>query len=411
MFKGIASYMVITVILGGGFTLLLALSFLIINEVRIGRAAVESVAAYYAAEAGIEDILLRLQPGYILPVSPATLSVGSSSASVTVGPVVGGTRIITADGTMNNKARRVEVVATTVTTNVNFFYGAQVGEGGLVMDNNAIVDGNVFSNGNVSGGNGSNITGTLQVSGARPGAELDNVDIGVNAYVDECTNASITGTLHANGGGNCSYGSLTSSGLPISPIPLPLSDAQIQQWKNEAEAGGVINGNYILSNGQFGSLGPRKVTGELIVDNNATLEVTGIIWVVGKITIKNGATVRLAASYGSLSGMMISNDLVLLDNGSVSTGSGAPGSYLMYISTSASSQAIEVKQGNTQAAIVYTNTGAILLDNGADLREATGYRLHIKNNAVITYETGLADVLFSSGPGGRWTAATWQEVP
>jgi len=42
--------------------------------------------------------------------------------------------------------------------------------------------------------------------------------------------------------------------------------------------------------------------------------------------------------------------------------------------------------------------------------EATGYKLKLDNNAVITYESGLINSQFSAGPQGGWEIASWQEV-
>ena len=413
--KGLIGLYLTIVVLVLMIGIIVSIGFGVLAQQKIIQNTTQSAQSYFAAESGAEDALLRLQKGLNAcnpPGSPPcsnTLQVANASIITTISGIVGGARTITAEGDLGDRFRTVQIAHEVSSTGVGFFYGAQVGVGGLQMDNNAVVNGNVFSNGNVTGGNGSNITGTLQVAGA--GKKLNNVDIGVDAYVDICENNGtiVTGVLHANTPGSCNYGSLTGSGLPILPIPLPIADSQIQQWKDEAAAGGTIIGNYTL-NGAAGSLGPRKITGELIVDNNAVLTVTGTLWVVGNVTIKNGSTIKLSSGYGSTSGIIISDSLVLLNNNSVSTGSGQAGSYLMYISTSPSLQAIEVRQGNTEATIAYTNTGTVLLDNGANLRDAVAYRLHIKQNATITYETGLQSAVFTSGPGGGWVVTGWKEI-
>jgi hypothetical protein len=293
-------------------------------------------------------------------------------------------------------------------TTIGFFYGAQVGNGGMQLDNNAVVNGNVFSNSIVTGANGSQITGTLQVAGALSGFELDNVDIGIDAYVDECDDATITGVLYTNSAGDCSYGSVTSAGLPVSPVALPILDSQITAWKQEAETGGVTTEDVTLT-GSGNTLGPEKIVGKLVIDNNATLAIQGTVWVTGNVDIKNGAVVELASSYGTTSGMLIADGEILLDNNSVSRGSGQAGSYLMYISTSSTGQAIESKN-NARADILYSNTGTIKVDNNAGLREVTGHAVHLQNNATITYETGLASASFTSGSGGGWSVESWKEV-
>jgi hypothetical protein len=44
------------------------------------------------------------------------------------------------------------------------------------------------------------------------------------------------------------------------------------------------------------------------------------------------------------------------------------------------------------------------------IREATGYKLYLDNNAEIEYEVGLEDTTFSSGPSGGWDVVSWEEI-
>jgi len=37
------------------------------------------------------------------------------------------------------------------------------------------------------------------------------------------------------------------------------------------------------------------------------------------------------------------------------------------------------------------------------MKEVSADKITLDNNASVTYEQGLADVNFSSGPGGSWT--------
>ena len=52
------------------------------------------------------------------------------------------------------------------------------------------------------------------------------------------------------------------------------------------------------------------------------------------------------------------------------------------------------------------------LANNTTLTEATGQALHLSEGAVVTYESGLSDTEFVSGPGGVWktTLSSWQEL-
>ncbi len=51
-----------------------------------------------------------------------------------------------------------------VSSDAAFFYGVQVGAGGLTMGNNSFVDGNIYSNGSIDAGNGAYVTGDVYVA-------------------------------------------------------------------------------------------------------------------------------------------------------------------------------------------------------------------------------------------------------
>ncbi|MEK7510564.1 MAG: hypothetical protein AAB567_03390 [Patescibacteria group bacterium] len=366
-----------------------------------------SLQAYFSAEAGIEDALLRLSKAMSWS-SPYTISVEGTSVQVTISNMVGGARTITGKGDDSARIRKVQTVYAISSSSHGFFYGAQVGDAGIEMENNSQIIGNVFSNGNIIAQPGSQITGTAKVAGA--GHRIERATIGNDAFVDICQNSSIGDELHANSQTGCSYGSLITLGSPPSPEPLPISNTQISAWKTDAETGGVISGDYNLSGSSTASLGPKKIIGNLIVQNNAILTITGTLWVTGNVDIKNNAQVRLyGAIYDTLSGVIISDGMITLQNDSISSGSGQPGSYLMYLSTASLNPALEFKN-NAKADILYTSNGWAEIENNAALKEITAYGLRIENNATVTYESGLADAVFSSGADAGWSVTSWKEV-
>ena len=60
--------------------------------------------------------------------------------------------------------------------------------------------------------------------------------------------------------------------------------------------------------------------------------------------------------------------------------------------------------------LVYAGHGEINLKNDINLKEVTGYKITIQNNAQVVYESGLANLLFSSGPSGGYFVDSWKEV-
>lgn len=378
-----------------------------VSQNKVARNIMWSQQSAYAAESGLEDALLRVKKNLQLPGS-YILAVDAAATSVAVSGQIGGARVITSEGSTQNRVRTMEATVEVSPDVVSFYYGAHIGNKGLIMEDQSRVLGNVFSNGDITGAPGSEITGTAQVAGA--GGEIEDVRVGGDAYADECEGAVITGALYGNARGDCSYGSFVSPSVPLAPIPLPITEGQISAWKLEAEAGGVMQGNYTLSGSSQASLGPKKIAGNLTLDTSARLSMTGIVWVTGNVLIKNNAVLRLdAGAFGSNSGILVADGTVTLQNNSVSSGSGQTGSYLMVLSTSESDSAIIIKN-NAQADVLYAANGRVQVTNNTRVREITGAGVTIKNNTQIQYDIGLVQTGFVSGSGGGWSVSSWKEI-
>jgi len=377
------------------------------GEQKISGNIVKSSQAYYIAEAGIEDALLRLEKDMNWS-SPYTFNLGNGSTTVTISDIIGGSRTITSEGNVLNRLRKIAVVYEVSTEKTSFYYGAQVGEGGILMDDGSAIYGNVFSNGNIVAGPNTEITGTAKV--AKTGNKIDGATIGNDAYVDICENSNISGTLTSSTTIICSAAEFVLLSEEIATTSFPISQQEIDDWKTEAASGGTISTDYILQGTQETSLGPKKIEGNMIIQDKAKLYIIGTIWVTGTITIQNQSVVRLdQEAYGSLSGVLIGDGVITLQNAAKALGTGEEGSYLLIISTNTSDSALTI-QDSFEADILFTPNGWIVIQNTADTREVTGYGIHLKNNAEIIYEMGLEDTSFTSGPGGSWKVTSWKEI-
>lgn len=196
------------------------------------------------------------------------------------------------------------------------------------------------------------------------------------------------------------------------PAVFPVSDANITDWRNQAVAGGVTNGNV---SGCNMTLGPRKIVGNLSLGNSCTVTVKAPLWVTGNISTGNSTKFVLDSSFGATSGVIIVDGTTSLANGSDLKGSGTAGSYLMLFSTFDSSQGGEPNEcpGDSQAAvdtgnssisgIIYAPKGKVGLANGATFKEITAWQINLGNSANLTYDTGFASTVFSSGPAGSFS--------
>ncbi len=239
---------------------------------------------------------------------------------------------------------------------------------------------------------------------------ISNVTVGSsgvgNAHAHTVTGSTIAGSLYCQTGSGNNKACNTSLADPVQ-IDFPITDGNITGWKAEGEAGGVYSGNYVIDD-DTATLGPIKINGNLTIQNNAVVTINGTIWVTGNIILDNNVDISLAPGYGSGSGVIVTDGEVDISNNVDFAGSGATGSYMLLLTTSSSSNAIDLSN-NAGAVILYAQNGTVNIANNAGAKEVTGYRLSLGNNAVVTYESGLANVNFVSGPGGAWDITKWKE--
>ncbi len=253
------------------------------------------------------------------------------------------------------------------------------------------------------GGGTSMIGGNTYATGVYIGTTASD-----SAWAHTVMGATVTGPLYCQSGSYTNKACDTSQPDPT-PQPLPLSDNNIQDWKNEAAAGGVITGDYTV--GYAGAtLGPKEITGNLLVDGGGTLTVSGTLWVQGTITVSGGGKVVLASSYGANDGAIVSDGYVAINGGGTFNGSGQAGSYPFLITTSAcpvapgcnENDAVTMSGGAGTVAIVAQN-GTVYIAGGSALKAVTANEIDMSGGASLIYDSGLINSNFSSGPGGSWS--------
>lgn len=247
---------------------------------------------------------------------------------------------------------------------------------------------------------------------------IDGLTIGASggaAHAHTVNNSNVGGNLYCiSGSGN---NKSCDSSLPDpTEQPYPISDANILEWKEQAENGGTIMGNYTLSDSS-NSIGPKKIIGNLIVSNNANLTLNGTLWVTGQVLISNNSIIRLSSGYGGGSGVIVSDNYVDISNGSQFYGSGSSGSYVLLLSTltcpggSGCSSDNAINVGNNAGAVILNAVnGGVHFSNNARAKSAIGREIELDNNAIIDYEIGLSNINFVSGPSGGFDILSWKEV-
>ncbi len=254
-----------------------------------------------------------------------------------------------------------------------------------------------------TGGTTSMIGGNTYATGVYVGTTGSD-----NAWAHTVQGATVTGIIYCQTSSYTNKSCTTSQSDPT-PQSMPLSDGNIQDWEDEAAAGGTISGNYTV--GSAGAtLGPKKITGNLLVNGGGTLTVSGTLWVQGSVTATGGGHVKLASSYGSSDGTIVSDGTITVDGGADFAGSGTSGSYPFLITTSAcpaeagcsGSDAVSLSGGAGTVAVIAQN-GNATINGGSALKEITAKQITMSGGASLIYDSGLINANFSSGPGGSWT--------
>lgn len=250
--------------------------------------------------------------------------------------------------------------------------------------------------------------GTSMIGG---GDYITGVSIGSNgvgdAWAHTVQGATVAGSLYCQSASDTNKPCDTSRPDPT-PEPMPVSDSNIAEWKSEAAAGGVIEGDF-HSGWAGATLGPKEIDGNLLVDGGGTLTVSGTLWVTGTVTIAGGGNIELASSYGPNDGVIVTDGPVSISGGAKSAGSGVAGSYPFIVTTSAcpagagcnSADAITLSGGAGTIALIAQN-GTAEINGGSSLKEVTAKEIIMGGGATLTYDSGLISSVFSSGPGGSW---------
>jgi len=377
-----------------------------------------SKKSFFTAESGVEDMAYRIIKGKQYNTTEI-LSLGGYFSTTTVASI-GGFREITATGTASKMIRKSKIKLKN-NNGVSFHYGVQVGEGGIIMENSAQVIGNVFSNGPIVGQNSNIVKGDIisagqsgSVSGSHATGtvyahNISNSDVDRDAYYTIISNTTVDGIKYPN-----SLDQATSS--------LPITDAMIEEWKTAASVS-VINSPCPYEINDDITIGPVKINCDLKIKGNDTITIAGPVWVNGNIEIENSPMIKLASSLGANSVAVIADkpsnrttsSKIELANSAQFQNSGTEGSYILFVSQNNSAQngggekAITAENSISGEVLVYAGHGEVHLKNSISLREVSAYKIRLSNSAQVVYKTGLANLLFSSGPSGGYSIDGWQE--
>jgi hypothetical protein len=217
------------------------------------------------AEAGIDKAVASLNKtgGSYNGETETVLGDGSYSVSVTDKNAT--TKLVEATGyypsKANPKVKRTVSLQISKGVGVAFNYGVQVGEGGLLMSNNAVVNGSVYSNGNITMNNNAVIAGDAYVAGGTQSVADQQADCSSSNCTDFIFGKNISGNNQLDVAQSFRPSittvlnkvslKLKKFGSPSNVTVRILADNNGSPNKNQVLASGVLSASTVTSSYSF----------------------------------------------------------------------------------------------------------------------------------------------------------------
>lgn len=414
--------------LGSAFSL----SSVVFRQSAIVRNNERSAQSIIASESLQEDVLYRLiEDKKVSPVE--TMVIGGAQVEAVIEDTGGNIRVIS-EGDAEKRIRKSEMVVSKGGSGVVFFYGVQSGVGGIELRGSSMVEGDLYSNGPIVGAWSTRVTGNATSAG--PGGlikDFAGVGIDGSAYANRIENSRI--------GGDAYYQTIDPDpplswqpqvegtrypGSPDMPTrPLPITDEEIEEWKSEAEAGGVYTGPCNIDGVSEVSIGNVRMNCDLTIGGSAKVTITGPIWVRGNISFQGSSITSIAPELEGKTVTIVADDPSnRMNKGRISVGGSASvrgagdGSFVVLVSQNESAE----KGGNTVAIdvggggphndiIVYAGHGLVTHGGSASVPVGVnGYKVIISGSARIQYDDGAASLELSNTPAGGYRLQSFREI-
>lgn len=447
----------LTIVTISAFTLAIVTAVSVIATSLISGATTHRTTeqVFFAAESGLQDALYRI--GANAGIGNYSTTIGGNTVTVTIVANGFSRKVIArAVSPTTNITRTVSLDLTVPSFGGALAYAAQAGDGGIILDNTATIYGDVYSNGSIvpngGGAAGSirkhptdpNFPGNVVVAktnsikqvavlnGDSRAYTLDDMTVGKKAYYQ-----TLNPVVKANGGAvtctvagdatfcNANAGQQPSKPLfitddstdPSSPIPRWVGEItdpgnpNVPKTPNPASCPNSFepfpshnrfnDGTYYCPpNNQV--LGRQKISGDMYVGNGNTLNLSGNVYVTGKVVIDNGATVQLQQNASNVATyLIISEGEIDIDNLATLRGSGNASSFLLIASRSASTDAGSSSpaiyaSNNSNAVIFVAPKGMVKVKNNGHLRSTVANIVKIMNGADITFNPALLSIFVPS---------------
>lgn len=348
--------------------ILFGLSLPITDQIKNEKDYVLSKQAFLNSLTLNEEVLYRLNTKKPLP-SSIGLSILNYSSVATTTNLNSSTIQVVSTGVNNFFERKTQALVSS-NKSILFNYGVWISNGGIKMENSSEINGDVFSLGPIVTADTSTVSGTISNS--------------------------------------------------LNSINLPISDDNINNWRNQASAGVVIVGGLNLSGASKSTTttGALKIVGDLVVKNNCVFTLTGPLYVTGNLILDNSSRLQLNSSYGSTSETVVVDGYMDIKNSVYLGGSGIAGSNIIMATQNTggctdavcTNPAIRIENTDAAAAVLVAPHGAIYLKGSGSTKGIFANYLYMSNSSSITYDSSLIDINFNSSTSTSWDFSSLKEI-
>ncbi|OGZ61201.1 MAG: hypothetical protein A2932_00930 [Candidatus Spechtbacteria bacterium RIFCSPLOWO2_01_FULL_46_10] len=373
--SGVAALLITIVIMGVGTIIAVSATFVFLNRIEASRNIGFSERAYYAAEAGLEDALIRFFDANKQVPSLYSFSINGTAVDVSISTDEFNITTISADGNTSSRRRSAAVRIGLDPSATSLSFAAHIGTRGLTMDSNSTVNGNVFSNGNITGSSNSDINGDATAVGTI-----------------STPNPQVSGAKEEG----------------VDPVPLPNFDGDV--WREAANINNdPINGDIEIDD-ETVILGPRRINGNLTIDGNSVVTITGPVYVTGNILVDSNSDIFLDEGFGSENTVILADGSIeFKSNAQVHSTSADPAGYILFASMSNSSEAIKLGSNQIIDGAFYAANGDLELNSNADVTAIIGEGVRMGSNAEVNFDLGLILQIFSVYGEAGYDIIDWEE--
>lgn len=318
--------------------------------------------------------------------------------------------------------------------NINIDFGLLAGTGGISMANNVDIYGDLYANGPVVGNNSAEIYGDAISAG--PSGLLEGISAtgSVYAHTINDINADEDAFYVVEAAASTVWGTRNNPWPDLPELPLPITDAIIQGWKDDIlDIGTVIaatdpeclGGTYSITNDI--SLGWVKIECDLEIrktGDTTVLTMTGPIWVEGNLDFRQGPEVRIDASLGRYSAQFIvdnesdriNSSQITIRNSTDFYGSGDSRSFVLLLSANedsslgGSNEAINIQQSANGDIIAYAANGLVTTNNGIDLIATVGHQIYLEQSSSIIYNVDVSKLFFPPAGDIVYELEDWEQI-